>query len=70
MVLHFFKQRPVASVRATWHLRLLCPAQPADAVVVGSPAPRALEASGPLFRLFGEELSFVHFRILYLRAEI
>src|SRR5438093_1634087 len=60
MILHLLEHRAVARIRAAWNLRLLGASHPADAVVVGAAAPRALEPRRPLLGLFGKELSLVH----------
>src|SRR6185503_14069388 len=60
MILDLFEHRPVARISSAGNLGLPGAAHPADAVVIGAPAARALEAGRPLLGLFGKELAFVH----------
>lgn len=62
VVLRFTEQDTVTFVGARRDLRLLCPAQPFDGIVVGTTAARTLEPSRSLLGLLGEKLTFVHAR--------
>ena len=59
-----------ARVGAGRDLRLLRAAHPADGIVIGAAAARALEPRRPLLRFFREELAFVHGEIITPRSAI
>src|SRR5687767_4826972 len=60
VILRLLEQRAVARVGPAGKLRLLGAPHPADAVLVGPPAPRTLERVLALFRFLREKLTFVH----------
>src|SRR5439155_19332826 len=70
MVFDLLEHRAVAGVGTARNLRLPRAPHPADAVVVGAAAPRALKARRPLLGLLREELTLVHGPILLARVGV